>query len=113
MRAMPFAYNELNLTPAVFWDLNPAEFNDLRDGFYRRRRRETELQATWICVLVNSMPMRGKNAKTLRVEQLIGQAPDMMAKLIRERDERRRKHEEAKALQELEKAMAEAEQKVP
>jgi hypothetical protein len=104
------------LTPAEFWDLTVAEFEELRDGFYRRRRRELEMQATWVCVLVNSYPMRGKNAKTLKVEQLIGQSPDKVAKMIRERDAKRlreqREAEYAADIAEAEAAEA-AEQKEP
>ena len=84
-----------------------AEFEQLRDGFYRRRRRELELQATWITVLVNSYPMRGKSARTLKVEQLIGDAPDRVAKMIRERDAKRLK-EQREAEYEAECAAAEA-----
>lgn len=91
LRAERFAYSELELLPDQFWELTIHEFEQLRDGFYRRRRRNLELQATWICVLVNHYPMKGKGAKTLKVEQLIGQAPDQMAKMIRERDAKRRK----------------------
>jgi hypothetical protein len=93
LKAEDFAYSELGLREHEFWDMTILEFENLRAGFYRRRRRELELQATWITVLVNAYPMRGKNAKTLRVEQLIGESPDKMAKMIRERDRIRRKRQ--------------------
>lgn len=47
-------------------------------GYYRRVRREREVAATWVCTLVNHFPMRGKGAKTLRVEQLIGYSEDQL-----------------------------------
>jgi hypothetical protein len=60
--------------------------------------------------------MRGKNAKTLKVEQLIGQSPDKVAKMIRERDAKRlreqREAEYAADIAEAEAAEA-AEQKEP
>lgn len=88
LRAERFAYNELALKPWEFWDLTPAEFDNLRNGFYRRRRRMLEDEATWITVLVNHYPMRGKNAKALRVEQLIGHSPEKLEQL---RAQRRRR----------------------
>lgn len=72
LKAEPFAYDQLELTPAEFWSMTPLEYNHLREGYYRRTRRHLEESARWVCVLVNHFPMRGKNAKTLRVEQLIG-----------------------------------------
>ena len=78
VRAQPFAYNQLELLPHEFWDLTPNEFNDLRDAYYRRKRREAEMTAHWIVTLINHYPMRSKGAKTLRVDQLIG--PDPMKK---------------------------------
>lgn len=63
--------------------MTPHEFNLLRAGFYRRRRREIEIQAKWITTLINFYPMRGKNARTLRVEQLIGYSEEQLAELTR------------------------------
>jgi hypothetical protein len=60
------------LLPDQFWSLTPAQFNALAEGFYRRQRRRLEETAHWVCTLVNHFPMRGRGAKTLRVEQLIG-----------------------------------------
>ena len=86
MRAEPFAYNQLQLKPEEFWSLTPGKFNEMVLAYYMRRRSEREVTATWICVLVNHFPMRGKNAKSLRVEQLIGYSPEQM-KDIRDRQE--------------------------
>jgi hypothetical protein len=71
--------------------MTPVEFNDMRDAYYRRRRRALELTATWVCVLVNHFPMRGKGAKTLRVEQLIGPDPKTLAQAMKERDAKMRR----------------------
>ena len=65
--------------------MTPREFNQLRTGFYRRRRLRQEEAAHWVTVLVNHFPMRGKNAKTLRVEQLIGYSEEQLAELNRKR----------------------------
>lgn len=100
VRAEQFAYGSLELKPWEFWELTLAEFDELRYGYYRRRRQDLEQQATWVTVLVNSYPMRGKNAKSLRVEQLIGQSPEQVAAMVRERERKRRKAAEAAEQQE-------------
>ncbi len=71
--------------------MTPHEYNMLRAAFYRRRRRQKEDAATWVTVLVNHFPMRGKNAKTLRVEQLIGYSPEQLKEIERKRNEMSRK----------------------
>lgn len=76
--------------------MTPAEFNERKEGFFRQRRRDIELQAGWVCTIVNFMPMRGKNAKSLRVEQLIGYSPEQIVALEKER---KRKRKQAKAQQ--------------
>jgi hypothetical protein len=81
LQAEPFAYDQLELTPVQFWAMTPLEYNHLREGYYRRSRRRLEDVAGWVCVLVNHFPMRGKNAKTLRVEQLIGYSPEQQQEL--------------------------------
>lgn len=91
LKAEQFAYSELELRPSEFWKLTPAEFNQLRDGYYRRRRARLEIEAHWICVLVNHFPMRGKNAKSLRVEQLIGYSEEEKRKLLTKRHALERK----------------------
>lgn len=85
LKAERFAYNELELRPWEFWRLTPAEYNQLRDGFYRRRRARLENEAHWICVLVNHFPMRGKQAKTLRIEQLIGYSEEEKRQILAKR----------------------------
>ncbi len=65
----------------MFYTLTPREYNDLVDGYYRRVRREREVTAAWVCTLVNHMPMRGKKAKTLRVEQLIGYSTEQIREM--------------------------------
>lgn len=91
IKAERFAYNELELKPWEFGSLTPREFGLLRIGFYRRRRRRLEDEARWIATLVNHYPMRGKNAKTLREEQLIGYSEEQIAELDKKRNALRRK----------------------
>jgi len=65
--------------------LTPAEYTHLRTGYYRRKRRQLEQAAQWVTILINHYPMRGKNAKTLRVEQLIGYSEEELAEIERKR----------------------------
>lgn len=78
LKAEPFAYSQLQLKPEEFWSLTPGKFNEIVTGYYRRVRREREVTAQWICVLVNHFPMRGKSANTLRVEQLVGPSEETL-----------------------------------
>lgn len=91
MKAETFAYDQLELTPEEFWALTPGHFNHLARAYYRRVRRQRERMAWALCILVNHYPMRGKNAKTLRVEQLIGHSPEQMAALEKKLKEARSK----------------------
>lgn len=85
MKAEKFAYDELELKPWEFFILTPHQFNQLRVGFYRRRRRQLEDNAHWVTTLVNHYPMRGKGAKSLRIEQLIGYSQEQLDEINRKR----------------------------
>ena len=66
--------------------MTPGEFNQRLNGWRRRKRAELEREAHWVTVLVNHYPMRGRTAKSLRVEQLIGMNPEQLEAMKRKRD---------------------------
>jgi len=70
--------------------MTPAEFNDLKEGYFKQRRRDLEIQAGWVATIINFMPMRGKNAKSIRIEQLIGYSPEQVTALEREHKRKRK-----------------------
>lgn len=57
------------------------EFNLRLNGLRRRMRQQSEREAHWICTLVNHFPMRGRNARALRVQQLIAPSEEELAQI--------------------------------
>lgn len=69
--------------------MTPAEYNDRREGFYRRRRANLEDSAHLVTVLVNHFPMRGRG-KTLKIEDILGPSAETQAEMKREMLKRRK-----------------------
>lgn len=88
IRAEPFAYAELGLTADQFGSMTIAEFNLRKRAYYRLRRRDLERQAGWVALIVNHYPMRGKGAKALRIEQMIGFSEEQLREIQQKRKQR-------------------------
>lgn len=86
--AEPYAYNVLGLMPWDFFRLTPREFRLLVEGHAKRKRKDLEREAAWVCVIANS---GGRLKKTLRPTDLIGMSLEDIAKLTAERDAKRRR----------------------